>query len=87
MRHSSRTFKVTPCQCPTTSERVYATRQYLERGEARVCVSWQCSQQHECTTVRGTLGGGLQMGLCPLSPWSKMDSSTDNQTAHNPHKT
>lgn len=86
MRHSRRTYKTTPCLCPATRERVYVLREYLERDEDRVRVGWQCSQAHGCTVVRASPLGRLQMELCPLSPWSKMDNGTDNQMASRPHK-
>lgn len=74
MRHSHRTYKTTPCQCPATHERVYVLREYLERGEDRVRVGWQCSHAHTCTVVRVATLHSLQMELCPLSPWSKIDN-------------
>jgi hypothetical protein len=87
MRHSHRTLKTNLYKCPETSERVCITREYIERGETRVRMGWQCSFAHGCTVVRATPLDRLQMELCPVSPWSKIDNSTDNQTAHKPHKT
>lgn len=68
MRHSHRTLKTTPCQCPTTGEQVYFTRLYLERDETRVLKEWRCSHAHECTTVRASPLDRLQMERCPLAP-------------------
>ena len=74
MRHSHRTLKTTPCQCPATGEKVYFTRLYLERDETRVLMEWRCSHTHGCTTVRASPLDPLHMERCPLAP-----SSTNGQ--------
>lgn len=67
MRHSNRTIKTTPCQCPATGEQVYITRLYLERDETRIRTGWQCSHAHGCTTVRASPLDRLNMERCPLT--------------------